>query len=244
MDTNGMREGKAHFLPNHVGFFNTNSSESLVKLLSKDIAEILESSIQKEGRASFAVSGGRTPIPLFVELSKLNLDWSKVELTLADDRWLDSDHEASNERLVRKYLLKNKAINASFIPLKSSYKTARIGQIHSEKIFKEMKLPLDVIVLGMGSDGHTASLFPCSDELTEAMNTNYPNFLISTNPKTAPYERISLSAKTISNSKKIFLYMNGSEKLRTLEAAMHLKDINKMPIYNFLKEGLDIYWSP
>ena len=107
-----------------------------------------------------------------------------------------------------------------------------------------MKLPLDVIVLGMGSDGHTASLFPCSDELTESMNTNYPNFLISTNPKTAPYERISLSAKTISNSKKIFLHLNGSEKLRTLEAAMHLKDINKMPIYNFLKEGLDIYWSP
>ena len=107
MDINGMRESRAYFLPSHVGFFDTNSSESLVTLLSNDIAEILESTIQKEGRASLAVSGGRTPIPLFVELSKLNLDWSKVELTLADDRWVDSDHEASNERLVRKYLLKN-----------------------------------------------------------------------------------------------------------------------------------------
>ena len=244
MDTNGMREGKAHFLPNHVGFFNTNSSESLVKLLSKDIAEILESTIQKEGRASLAVSGGRTPIPLFVELSKLNLDWSKVELTLADDRWVNLDDEASNEYLVRKYLLKNKAITARFIPLKNEKRTAKMGQIKSENIFKEIKLPLDVIVLGMGSDGHTASLFPCSNELKEAMDPNYPNFLISTNPKTAPYERISLSAKTISSSKKIFLHLNGSDKLHVLKTAMHLKDINKMPIYNFLKEELDIYWSP
>ena len=110
MDINGMRESRAYFLPSHVGFFDTNSSKSLVTLLSNDIAEILKSTILKEGHASLAVSGGRTPIPLFVELSKLNLDWSKVELTLADDRWVDSDHEASNERLVRKYLLKNKAI--------------------------------------------------------------------------------------------------------------------------------------
>ena len=244
MDTNGMRESRAYFLPSHVGFIHTTSRESLVTLLSKDIAKILESSIQKEGRASLAVSGGRTPIPLFVELSKLNLDWSKVELTLADDRWVDSDDDASNERLVRQYLLKNKATTARFIPLKNEERTAKIGQIKSEKTFKEIKLPLDVIVLGMGSDGHTASLFPCSNELTEAMDPNYPNFLISTNPKNAPYERISLSAKTISNSKNIYLHLNGSEKLQTLETAMSLKDINKMPIYNFLKEELDIYWSP
>jgi 6-phosphogluconolactonase len=96
----------------------------------------------------------------------------------------------------------------------------------------------------MGSDGHTASLFPCSNELTEAMDPNYPNFLISTNPKNAPYERISLSAKTISNSKNIYLHLNGSEKLQILETALSLKDINKMPIYNFLKKELDIYWSP
>ena len=111
-------------------------------------------------------------------------------------------------------------------------------------MLKNITLPFDVIVLGMGSDGHTASLFPCSDELSEAMNLNNLNCLISTSPKTASYERLSLTAKVIIDAKNVFLHLNGSSKLHTLESAMEYKDSSKMPIYTFLENGLSIYWSP
>ena len=141
-------------------------------------------------------------------------------------------------------LIKNNASKVNFIPLKNDSKTAKDGQKNSEEMLKNITLPFDVIVLGMGSDGHTASLFPCSDELPDAMNLNNLNCLISTSPKTAPYERLSLTARVIIDAKNVFLHLNGSNKLHTLESAMEHKDSSKMPIYTFLQNGLSIYWSP
>ena len=128
--------------------------------------------------------------------------------------------------------------------LKNDSKTAKEGQKNSEETLRNITLPFDVVVLGMGADGHTASLFPCSDELSDAMDLNNLNKLISISPKTAPYERISFTAKVIIDSKNIFLHLNGSNKLHTLESAMECKDSSKMPIYAFLEKGLSIYWSP
>ena len=239
-----MRSSKTHYLPDSVDFYSTNNSESLASDLCQCIGEILTEAIRKKGRASMAVSGGSTPIRLFKEFSLLSIDWTKIDLTLADDRWVDAKNADSNELLVRTHLIKNKAAQVNFISLKNDAKTAKEGQIYSEKMLRKITLPFDVVVLGMGSDGHTASLFPCSDELAQAMNLNNSNYLISTSPKTAPYERISLTARVILDSKNIFLHLNGSSKLHTLESAMEYKDPNKMPIYTFLKNGLSIYWSP
>jgi len=239
-----MRSSKTHYLPDSVDFYSTNNSESLASDLCQCIGEILTEAIRKKGRASMAVSGGSTPIRLFKEFSLLSIDWTKIDLTLADDRWVDAKNADSNELLVRTHLIKNKAAQVNFISLKNDAKTAKEGQIYSEKMLRKITLPFDVIVLGMGSDGHTASLFPCSDELPEAMNLSNSNYLISTSPKTVPYERISLTARVILDSKNIFLHLNGSSKLHTLESAMEYKDPNKMPIYTFLKNGLSIYWSP
>ena len=235
---------RMYFLPDHVDFYSTNSSESLAEDLSHNIGEILKQSIKSDGRASLAVSGGRTPIPLLEALSDLSLDWSSVDLTLVDDRWVEPFHKDSNEMLVRAHLIKNKAKKINFVPLKNNSKTAKGGYKLSEESLQQVKSPFDVVVLGVGSDGHTASLFPCSDELTEGMNLNNPCRLIATSPKTAPYERMSLTAKTITDSKNIFLHLNGSGKLHTLELAMTNKDAMKMPIYFFLEKGLKIYWSP
>jgi len=239
-----MRSSKTHYLPDSVDFYSTNNSESLASDLCQCIGEILTEAIRKKGRASMAVSGGSTPISLFKEFSLLSIDWTKIDLTLADDRWVDAKNADSNELLVRTHLIKNKAAQVNFISLKNDAKTAKEGQIYSEKMLRKITLPFDVVVLGMGSDGHTASLFPCSDELPQAMNLNNSNYLISTSPKTAPYERISLTARVIFDSKNVFLHLNGSSKLHTLESAMEYKDPNKMPIYTFLKNGLSIYWSP
>ena len=104
-----MMSSKTYYLPEHVGFYSTNSSESLVADLSQNIAEIINEAIQKNGRASMAVSGGSTPKPLFEELSLLDLDWPRVDLTLVDDRWVDADHKDSNELLVKTHFIKNYA---------------------------------------------------------------------------------------------------------------------------------------
>jgi len=239
-----MRSSKTYYLPEHVGFYSTNSSESLVIDLSQNIYEIINEAIKKRGRASMAVSGGSTPKPLFEELSLLNLDWSKVDLTLVDDRWVDADHKDSNELLVRTHFIKNRAERVNFLPLKNDEQTAKQGISLSEEGLQSFTMPFDVIILGMGEDGHTASLFPCSDELKEGMDLKTKNTLVSTNPKSAPYERISLTAKSIMEAKKVFLHLNGSSKLHTIEEAMNLSDSNKMPIYAFLDHGLDIFWSP
>ena len=239
-----MRSSKTHYLPDSVGFYSTNNSESLASDLCQSIGEILTEAIRKRGRASMAVSGGGTPTPLFKEFSLLSIDWAKVDLTLVDDRWVDAKNSDSNELLVRTHLIKNKATKVNFIPLKNDSKTAKEGQKISEEMLKNITLPFDVVVLGMGSDGHTASLFPCSDELPDAMDLNNLNYLISTSPKTAPYHRLSLTARVIIDAKYVFLHLNGSSKLHTLESAMEYKDSSRMPIYTFLKNGLSIYWSP
>ena len=239
-----MRSSKTHYLPDSVGFYSTNNSESLASDLCQSIGEILTEAIRKRGRASMAVSGGGTPTPLFKEFSLLSIDWAKVDLTLVDDRWVDAKNSDSNELLVRTHLIKNKAAKVNFIPLKNDSKTAKEGQKISEEMLKNITLPFDVVVLGMGSDGHTASLFPCSEELPNAMDLNNSNYLISTSPKTAPYQRLSLTARVIIDAKNVFLHLNGSDKLHTLESAMKCKDSSRMPIYAFLENGLSIYWSP
>ena len=239
-----MRSSKTHYLPEHVGFYSTNSSESLAVDLSQNINEILVKTIKKRGRVSMAVSGGSTPISLFKVLSHLGLDWSKVDLTLVDDRWVSSDHKDSNELLVRSNLIRNKAANVNFIPLKNDASTAKEGRASSEEALHSFSLPFDIVILGMGTDGHTASLFPCSEEINSAMDLNNNDFLVATTPTSAPYERLGMTAKAIMDAKSIFLHLNGSSKLHTLEKAMDLKDAYKMPIYAFLENGLDIYWSP
>ena len=103
----GMRSSKKYYLPDHVGFFSAKSSESLAKDLGQNINEVLNLAILNRGRASIAVSGGSTPKLLFEELSLINLDWSKVDLTLVDERWIDPDSEESNELLVKTHLIKN-----------------------------------------------------------------------------------------------------------------------------------------
>jgi len=239
-----MKINETNYLPSHVDWYGSNSAESLDIDLSQRIGQLLTQSITENGCASIAVSGGRTPISLFEELSKLNLDWSKVELALVDERWVDAKNEDSNELLVRKHLIKNKATQIKFFPIKNTANSAKEGQLLYEQALQKVKLPFDVIVLGMGDDGHTASLFPCCKELSQAMDPDNQQKCIVTKPKNAPYERISLTFSTISKAKNLFLHLRGSSKLRTFELAMTLKDSNKMPIYAFTEQSLEIYWCP
>ena len=165
---------------------------------AKSIYEALKNSIDNNGRASFVVSGGSSPVKIFNDLSKSDLDWSKVSITLVDDRVVSSEHPDSNERLLKENLFINNASVAKFISLKSD----------SEEVMN-INRPFDIMLLGMGEDGHFASLFP---ELVD--NSNY--FDLSANPEiifTEPmgnpcHKRVSMNLSMIMKSKKIILLVS------------------------------------
>lgn len=225
-------------------FKEFDNAEQLVSQLASKIADLLQNAIDLRGRASLVVSGGSTPLPLFRALANVGIEWSSVSVTLADERWLPADDAESNERLVREHLIQGKAASAHFCGLVTPDATPQQGVTLATERLAHMPQPFDVVILGMGNDGHTASLFPCSAELKEGLETDA--LLVATKPTKAPHARISLSLKAILNSKQIFLHLNGAEKRDVLEQAYSSRDVYQMPIRAVLDQQrtpIDVYWS-
>jgi len=222
------------------------SREALDIKLSEQVADILADAVRLKGKASIAVSGGSTPKGFFMALSQVDLPWEKITVTLADERWVNIDSDASNTQLVHDNLLQNKAKNANFFHLKQ-------GEILSDKTLADLNLaaktallPLDVLILGMGEDGHTASLFPCSDEITSALAIDNPNALMAVMPKTAPHTRITFSFASLMTSKNTFLHISGNAKKDVLDKALAGNDKFVMPIRAFLQQpdiNTQVFWA-
>lgn len=210
-----------------------SDSQALNAAFAAEISAKLQRAIEARGEAVFVVSGGRTPLPLFQTLANTDLDWSKVTITLADDRYLPDDAPDSNERLVKSALLQNKAAAAKFISL---YAAADNAEAAVPALLNRVRdLPrFDVVILGMGEDGHTASLFPCSKELAAGLADNAAD-LLATNPTTAPYQRISFSKPRLAQGRAIYLHLVGSKKLQVLQQAAAGTDVAAMPIRAFIQ---------
>lgn len=191
--------------------FVFDNIEALSQSIAKKVATSLQQALANHEAASLVVSGGKTPIPFFKQLSQENLDWSKVWITLADERWVDSDHPDSNEALVRQYLLQNQASKANFIGLKTSAPASSLGELECEEHLKKIPQPFNVLILGMGDDGHTASLFPQAPQLEAALNIESSKSCIAVDPITAPHPRMSLTLKSLLNSQEIILMLTGSK---------------------------------
>lgn len=138
------------------------TSARLVNDLADLIAANLSTSLRKRNAASLVVSGGSTPAPLFDALSTRELDWSRVTVTLADERWVPADHKDSNEALVRNRLLVGNAASAAFVSLYEPGCSPIEAQSVVAQRLGSMPLPFDVVLLGMGNDGHTASFSPAT----------------------------------------------------------------------------------
>lgn len=196
--------------------------------MARRITFILDDAIAARGVATIALSGGRSPRPVLEVLSKAALDWEKVIITLVDERWVAPDHADSNERLVRETLLRGEAAKARFVPMKNEAADAYAGQAACEADFAALPWPLDIVLLGMGEDGHTASLFPQARELAEGLSTSA--LTLAATPPAAPHQRMSLSAQAILNSRHIFLQIGGAAKKAVYERALAGGPVEELPI--------------
>jgi len=225
-----------------INLHNFEDLEQQSQHLADVVAQILQTQIEKNGSASLAVSGGSTPQKTFELLSKNELDWARVTITLVDDRWLANDQADSNQQLVEKNLLQNHAAKAQFIPLYQEGLSAFEASDKVNALFTDIKQPFDVVLLGMGNDGHTASLFPCSEQISEGLSTRAT--YLATQPTTAPYERMSLSAQAIETASHLFLQLKGADKQATLSKALKGDKHLEMPIRRFLTNNITVLWCP
>ena len=221
--------------------------ESLVVELAGRIAALLAAGIRTNGKASLAVSGGSTPVVLFKHLAGMDIPWQDVVVTLVDERWVEPTENDSNERLVQNHLLQSKAAAATFIGMKNAAPTAAAGEAECERRLQKAPLPFDVLILGMGGDGHTASLFPGADKLAAATEMDSGRSCMGLAPLTAPHERMSLTLPAILNSRQIFLHIVGQDKKHVLKKANTDGPARELPIRFILRQQitpLSIYWAP
>jgi len=206
--------------------------EALAEQLAKDVADELERAIEAKGKATLAVSGGTTPKLFFERLSQQDLPWHRVTVTLVDERQVPETSERSNARLVRETLLKNKAADAQFVPL--------FGNADAEG------LPaFDVAILGMGSDGHTASFFPGGNHLAEALDGGGKRIVEITAPG-AGEPRLTFTLPVLEASGRLKLHIEGAEKKSVLDRALADGPPEEMPVRAVLRSAtpVTLYWCP
>jgi 6-phosphogluconolactonase len=221
--------------------------DTLARELAAQIAHSLTTAIATRGLASLVASGGHSPLKLFEVLRTQSLDWSRVCVALADERWVDVRDPASNEALVRGELLKEQAAAARFLGLKNGAPTPDLGAVSAWETFARVPRPFDAVVLGMGDDGHTASLFPGSPNLPAALNQAAAAGCVGMWSPTAPQARLSLNLTALLDSRRIVLLISGEAKWRTYTAACAPGPVPDMPIRAVLRQSrtpVDVMWSP
>ncbi len=206
-----------------------------VELASK-IADILQIAITEKGTATILLSGGSTPKNLYQKLGEIDLDWSKVHVGLVDERFVPQDSPFSNETLIRENLMQNKATAAKMHPM-VIYTTDYVENLKLATEENHVFENPDVIVLGMGDDGHTASLFPndpCSEDAT------YSNALLAnTNAPNEPTQRITFCGPILKKGIHNFLMITGARKLEVLSQSIE----RNYPIHHFIPFLEGIYYT-
>lgn len=224
--------------------------ENIVEAASNAIAAMLKEALATRGSASLMVSGGSSPKPLYEHLSHADLDWPNVTISLVDERWVEPGEIGSNEDFIKKALVQNEAQTAEFFGLKTSHPTVRAGLPEAESRFAKVPRPFDVCVMGMGSDAHTASWFPNSEGLSEALSLENENRLCEINASDAPVagdypSRISLTLRSVLEAHAIILFIPGEAKRIVFDDAPN-KSVSDAPVKALMRAGtkLHVFASP
>lgn len=223
------------------------SRADLDQELASLAATTLTAAIETRGHGYLVVSGGSTPLGFFQALSQhQTLDWSKVTVTLADDRWVAPGHADSNETLVYENLLQNAASGATFASLYSGDETPEKGVATLEAKFAALPT-FDLVILGMGGDAHTASLFPNTPALTQGLDPQSPHALIAVHPTTAPHARISMTLARLLRTENLVLHITGANKSEVFEQAIapesHATDMPIRAVALQQQTPLQVYYA-
>lgn len=229
-----------------------DSREALLAALQEDCVAELSAALKERGQASFMVSGGSSPAPLYQRLSQINLDWSSVSVALVDERWVDRDHPKSNETFVVDNLLQHQAASAQLQGMKNAANSPAEGLAECEAAYRKLPQPFDLTILGMGPDGHTASLFPHAEGLEKALDPESDELCAAITAHESEVtgaftERMTLSLAGLLKSRRLVLLITGEDKLKALRAAQEGSDVSAMPVRAVLQQSkvpLDIYWAP
>ncbi|MBO3758904.1 6-phosphogluconolactonase [Ciceribacter sp. L1K22] len=228
-------------------FHSFSDRATLASTLAETVAAALRSGIQARGTATLAVSGGSTPKGFFEALSDLELAWDKVTITLVDERFVPADNARSNHLLVATHLLKNKAASANFLPLYRDTATAGEAAEAVTAGLDALALPFDVVILGMGTDGHTASFFPGGDHLAQSLDLTLPRRVLTMEADGAGEPRLTFSFSALHDARLLALHIEGAEKKTVLDAALAGTDESELPVrapLNRAATPVDIYWAP
>jgi 6-phosphogluconolactonase len=214
--------------------------------LCTDFTDKLGEIIRKRRKASLALAGGTTPGPLYEALSNVPLNWEKVSLTITDERWVSPEDPASNEFLIRDLLMKRRASTATFVPFKTNHAKASGGAATAEKRLTPM-MPFDICLLGMGPDGHIASLIPGAEGYAAAIDpagTKKVAGIHAPGAAGSP-ERMTLTIPGILTSRRIVLLFMGNDKLAVYNEAKAGE--GSSPIRELLlqrKVPVHAFWAP
>jgi len=198
--------------------------DRILENLSESIVDSLIDGINNNGTASIVVCGGSSPLPLYDCLSRKDLDWSKVSVFLGDDRMVSANHVDSNEYLIKQNLLINKACSASFY------------QLNKNNILKKLNIPFDIVLIGLGNDGHFASLFPAQLSHDDAFDYKaLPDLVISDEPLgKPPHKRISMNLSLLLNTKRCILLVTNISKREIVNKALTNK---QLPLHFLLTQN-------
>lgn len=207
--------------------------------LANRLAGDLNSALTQGDRVSMAVPGGTTPGPIFDTLCAADLDWSRVDVMLSDERWVPESSERSNTRLLRQRLLVGRAAAANLVPL---YADGAAPEDRLNDLIAGLAphLPLSVLLLGMGADMHTASLFPGADQLEQALASDAPPLLAMRAPG-APEPRMTLSAPVLDGAVAKHIVITGAEKRKAVERARDLSSM-EAPV-TAVWSGATVHWA-
>lgn len=216
--------------------------QALARALASAVADDLREAIAERGRAALALSGGTTPRAFLRVLARCELDWPRVTVTLADERWVGSDDARSNERLLRETLFAGAAASARFVPLHRDVPAPEETSSAIDADIARIGLPFDVVVLGMGLDGHTASLFPDGDRIAAALDVRGTSYVSPMRSPTAGEPRMTLTLPALVATRRLALHIEGIGKRNVYESPDATSPLGA--VLAAAASPIDIYWSP
>lgn len=228
-------------------------AQSLAENLAGELVIKINEAIDVNGQAVIALSGGSTPKPLFNVLAAHDIDWTKVVVTLVDERWVPESHSLSNAAFMREHLLGKLPSEPRFVPL---YQAAQTVNASFELVLADYfsatgsnqaaPKAFDVVILGMGSDGHTASFFPDADNVEQLVSLETNERLLSCHSLSTQVERITWSLPVLLNTSYLALHFTGRSKLDVFEQALNGSDIAELPIRGAIfqdRTQLNVYYA-